>query len=189
MQRGEDVSAPMHATAQKPGRRPKKRAIPRYSKAVVRWLIFCFPAGLLMMWSDRCRWSRQTKSLISCGIAGALIAVLLPITLPPQRAAGGVQLVSAQPVIAIQGPCQDPEDVGAFEIDIPASIKPPSVVVEPTPEPPAINVYCNTGGKHYHTSKCRYATKKSAYLSLGTALDKGFTPCKDCNPPAEYPPA
>ena len=157
----------------------------RYSKAVIRWLIFCFPAGILMMWSDRCRWPRAAKSGISCLFAVAIISVMMPFTLPPERPAGGVQLVSADSAVELQGPLQDEEDEGVYEVYIQTAIKPPSIIVEPTPTPTPIYVYCNDGGKYYHDDTCRYTKRKSARVTLGTALDAGFSKCKNCNAPSE----
>lgn len=157
----------------------------RHTKAVVRWLIFCFPAGLLMMWSDKCRWPRVAKSLVSLGFACAVIAVLLPATLPPERAKGGVQLVSAEGAVELQGPVQASEDAGKYEVYVDPAIKRPTTVIEPTPTPTPIYVYCNTGGKYYHSKNCRYFKTGSARVTLSQALDAGFGQCKTCDAPAE----
>ena len=139
-----------------------------------------------MMWSDRCRWSRATKSAVSCFFAFAVIAVVLPYTLPPERAAGGVQLVSADSTaVELLGPERDEEDKDGYEVYIHSAVKPPSIIVEPTPTPTPVFVYCNDGGKYYHGAKCRYTKRSSARVTLGTALNAGFNQCKDCDAPAE----
>ena len=168
----------------KPGRRRRKK-VSRYTKSVIRWLIFCFPAGLLMMWSDRCRWSRLTKSLVSLGLCLLVLAVVVPQTLPPERAKGGVELVSAVPVAEIQGPIQKESDEGAYELYIAPYVQPASLVVQPTPTPVPVYVYCNDGGKNYHTKDCRYVKKTSARVTLEQAVAAGFTGCAKCDAP-EY---
>ncbi len=177
----------MHASAPRPPRpKAKKRATNRYSKAVIRWLIFCPPAGLLMMWSDRCRWARGAKSLISMAMAALIVAIFLPFTLPPERVAGGIELVSTKAALEVQGPEQESEDIGQYEVYVPTYIKPPSVIVEPEPTPEPIYVYANTGGKNYHNKECKFVKSSSVRMSLGTALNAGFSRCKICNAPAEH---
>ena len=158
----------------------------RYSKAVIRWLVFCFPAGLLMMWSDRCRWNRVVKSSVSLGIALVLIVLISPLTRPPVRATGGIETVSREPVAELVGPeykrggADDLEDF-AFTF-----IQPESIVVEPTPTPIPTYVYCNTGGKNYHGQKCKFVKPTSARVTLNQAMAQGFTQCKKCDAPGEY---
>lgn len=165
-------------------RRPPKR-VSRYTKSVIRWLIFCFPAGLMMMWSDRCRWSRGLKSAISAGLCLLVVAVVLPQTLPPERARGGVEIVSLDPVAEVQGPRQQARDEGAYDLYVPSYVQPTSLVIQPTPTPEPVYVYCNDGGKNYHTQKCRYVKKTSARVTLTQAQEAGFTACTKCGAP-EY---
>ena len=174
----------MH-TAKKPDRtsRKQRRSVSRYTKSVIRWLIFCFPAGLLMMWSDKCRWSRALKSGISAGLCLLVLAVVLPQTLPPERPKGGVEIVGLNPVAEVQGPKQQACDEGAYEVYVPSYVQPTSLIIQPTPTPEPVYVYCNDGGKNYHARGCRYVKKTSARVTLSQAMDAGFTRCTKCNAP------
>lgn len=103
----------------------------------------------------------------------------------PERAKGGVELVSAVPVAEIQGPIQKESDEGAYELYIAPYVQPASLVVQPTPTPVPVYVYCNDGGKNYHTKDCRYVKKTSARVTLEQAVAAGFTRCAKCDAP-EY---
>lgn len=154
----------------------------RASSAVARWLIFCFPAGLLMMWSDRCKWPRSVKSLISLGFAALMIAVLLPQTRPPERAQGGVEIVGLSPALEIQGP-QPAEDAPQYEAYVPLYQPQNTLFVEPTPTPVPVYVYCNDGGEFYHVKGCRYVKINTPKVTLTQAASAGFKPCEKCHPP------
>lgn len=172
------------ATDQKPRRAKARKAANRYSKTVLRWLVFCFPAGLLMMWGSRCRWTRAVKCAVSAFYACLLIAVVLPQTLPPEKASGGVKVVGRTAVVELQGPVQEEETDYDYELVMP-SYTPPSIVIEPTPTPLPIYVYCNQGGKYYHMKDCKYFKNTSGRVTLGQALSAGYTRCQRCNPPSE----
>lgn len=161
-----------------PKKRPRRS---RANRAVVRWLIFCFPAGLLMMWSDRCSWSRTTKSSISLAFALLLVLVMLPQTQPPEPATSGVQLVGLKPSIEVYGP--EPDDsLPDIQIYNPRNVTAlPLITPAPTPEVPT--VYCNDSGKFYHTKDCRYVKRSTPKVTLNQALDAGYKPCQKCNPP------
>lgn len=168
-----------------PDRRSTK-AKPRVSRAnsaVVRWLIFCFPAGLLMMWSDRCRWPRAVKSLVSLGFAALLLAVILPQTRPPERAKGGVELVGLTPALEVQGP-QMAEGSPQFDAYVPVYQPEATLFVQPTPTPVPVYVYCNDGGEYYHKKGCRYVKDTTPKVTLTQAVAAGFKRCKTCDPPA-----
>ncbi len=60
------------------------------------------------------------------------------------------------------------------------------VIVPPT----AVNsaqsttiVYITKTGKKYHNKGCASLKKSCIETSLQDAVDKGYTPCKKCNPP------
>lgn len=161
--------------------KPKPR-VSRASSAVVRWLIFCFPAGLLMMWSDRCKWPRSVKSMISVGFVVLLLAILLPQTKPPERAKGGVELVGLAPALEVQGP-QRAESAPEFEAYVPVYQPEATLFVQPTPTPVPVYVYCNDGGEYYHAKGCRYVHGNTPKVTLGQAASAGFKPCPKCHPP------
>lgn len=157
----------------------------RANRTVLRWLIFCFPAGLLMMWSDRCTWPRATKSLVSLAIAAVLTVVLLPQTSPPERVAGGVQIVSLQAALQAQGPKQQLAEGQDYEAYVPIYVPEKAVLVEPTPTPVPIYVYCNDGGRYYHSKECRYTKRTTPKVTLSQAVNAGFKKCESCNAPSE----
>lgn len=49
--------------------------------------------------------------------------------------------------------------------------------------PPELTVYITKTGKEYHRLGCRYLRKSSIPISLTTAKQRGYTPCKVCKPP------
>ena len=165
------------------GRRKKKRRMRRANRTVLRWLIFCFPAGLLMMWSRRCTWPRAVKGAVSAAFAILILALVIPQTLPPERATGGVRIVSLQPAVDLQGPEPDFDDKA--EIYVPEYVPAAEVLVAPTPEPEPVWVYCNDGGRYYHSKGCRYVRKDTPKVTLTQALNAGFKRCKNCNAPSE----
>ncbi len=159
-----------------------KPRVNRANSAVVRWLVFCFPAGLLMMWSDRCKWPRFAKTLISVSFAALLLAILLPQTRPPERVKGGVELVGLTPALEVQGP-QLAEGAPQFDAYVPVYQPEATLFVEPTPTPVPVYVYCNDGGEYYHTKNCRYVKANTPKVTLGQAVAAGFKRCKTCRPP------
>jgi competence protein ComEC len=46
-----------------------------------------------------------------------------------------------------------------------------------------IIVYITDTGKKYHTSNCRFVNKSKYAITLKEAKEKGYTPCKVCDPP------
>lgn len=161
-------------------RRTNRRA---YSgKKVALWLIFCFPAGLFYLWSDRCEWNRVVKTLISLVVAAALVAVLLPQTLPPERYTGGVQLLTAEDLLVGPQPTEGFERIDLYSYNVTAE----SVIAEPEPTPEPVYVYCNDGGKYYHSAECVYVKATSVRCPLLQALDAGYAQCQECNAPEEY---
>ena len=149
---------------------------------VLRGLIFCFPAGLLMMWGNKCRWPRALKCAISSVFALLLMAIVLPQASPPERAAGGVEIVSLVPAVEVQGP-ELAEGELPYEVYVPQYVPEKSIIVEPTPTPAPIYVYCNDGGQYYHTSKCRYVKDTTPKVTLSQAVSAGYKRCKECDAP------
>ena len=47
----------------------------------------------------------------------------------------------------------------------------------------SVTVYTTNVGKRYHKESCFYLNSSKNSIDLGNALDKGYTPCKSCNPP------
>jgi hypothetical protein len=135
-----------------------------------------------MMWSDRCKWPKAVKSLVSLGFAVLLLAVLLPQTRPPERAKGGVELVGLTPALEVQGP-QLAEGSPEFEAYVPVYQPEATLFVQPTPTPVPVYVYCNDGGEYYHKKDCRYVKDTTPKVTLTQAVDAGFKPCQKCHPP------
>ena len=173
------------ATVRSVSRNRRRRGMTRYEKATLRWLIFCFPAGLLMMWSERCHWKRLSKCSVSMAFALIICAILIPQTRPPARAKGGIEIVSNAPVVESLGPVQRIGDEDDYDVYLPTYVNPTSVVIIPTPSPAPIYVYYNQGGKYYHSKDCSYIKKTSEMASLTACLNAGYTQCKKCNAPSE----
>ncbi len=66
-------------------------------------LLFCFPYGLFLMWRTT-RWHPAVKGLVTTCFAALTLAVLLPLTSPPERLPGGVRMVSAERDVEVFGP-------------------------------------------------------------------------------------
>lgn len=157
----------------------------RFNRRLILWLVFCFPAGLIKMWSNQCRWRRSTKMAVSIVVAAALIMVVLPQTRPPEQPDGGVEMIMAKPNAQVYGP-ELTEDMPDISVYNPHGSESKSVyVVEPTPTPVPVTVYVNDGGKYYHTKDCRYVKTGTPQVTLTAALDAGYTACSECKPPED----
>lgn len=178
--RGKDGTVKKEKINEKPARRTNRRA---YSnKSVILWLVCCFPAGMYFLWSPRCEWNRIVKMLISFVVIGALVAVMLPATLPPERYTGGVQLLTAEDLLVGPQPTEGFERIDLYSYNVTTE----SVIAEPEPTPEPVYVYCNDGGKYYHSAECSYVKATSVHCPLLQALDAGYQQCKECNAPEAY---
>ena len=43
-------------------------------------------------------------------------------------------------------------------------------------------VFVTKSGKKFHTEQCRYINYNSISIELNEAIDRGYSPCKVCNP-------
>ena len=147
----------------------------------IMFLIVCFPAGLMVMWSDRCRWSRWVKMLVSAAVALALIAILLPQTTPPDTPKSGITIVGMAEDKETYGP-----EVPANRLQVEVySPRYTALIIKADPTPTPRFVYCNQGGKYYHRMTCRYVTESSGAVTNHQALHAGYTPCPECDPGIE----
>ena len=144
-------------------------------------LIICFPLGLYVLWT-KTRCSRMLKTALSAAVALVLIAILMPATNPPEREIGGIYLVDEKPQVEVYGP-EAPADREIIEIYAPRRT---ALVLEPTPTPAPIIVYCNNGGKHYHSEDCKYVKETTPDVKLTRAIEAGYTKCPECNAPDPY---
>lgn len=144
-------------------------------------LIICFPLGLYILWS-RTRCPRIVKSALSAAAALLLIAILLPMTNPPERETGGIHLVDEKPAVEVYGP-EAPADREIIEIYAPRRT---ALLVQPTATPAPVIVYCNNGGKHYHSEDCKYVKDTTPDVKLTAAIQAGYTKCPECNAPDPY---
>ena len=147
-------------------------------------LILVFPLGLIRMWKVRCRWPFWVKTLVTLLFAALAVLIVLPLTTPPSYKTGGVDLVYAQPEEEAEGPEQS-EDADGFRPYVPIYVPDESLIVSPTPTPLPIYVYCNDGGKSYHTANCRYVKKTTPRVTLSQAVNAGYTQCGLCDCPNE----
>lgn len=171
----------MSVSRNRSSRHPKEQNIVRRKNlGVILLLIFCFPLGLYRMWTST-SWPRAMKNLASLAVAGLLLAIFLPGTTPPDRAYGSVTLVDARPTADIFGP-EVPEDHVWVEIYAPR-VTP--IIVAPTPTPVPVIVYCNDGGRYYHSADCVYVKATTPQVQLYRAIDAGYKQCPNCDAPAD----
>ena len=165
-----------------PGTRSKNTLWKRVLRVVrVVQLVICFPLGLYVMWT-KTRWPRTIKTAVSALAALFLFAILSPLTNPPEREVGGIHLVGGKPQTEVYGP-EAPADREIVEIYAPRRT---ALVQNPTATPEPIYVYCNRGGRYYHSVECVYARAESSQVTLEQALTAGYTRCPDCSAPASY---
>ena len=144
-------------------------------------LIICFPLGLYVLWT-KVRCPRLVKSALSAAAALVLIAILLPMTNPPERETGGIYLVDEKPEVEVYGP-EAPADREVIEIYAPRRT---ALLVQPTATPAPVIVYCNNGGKYYHSEECKYVKETTPDVKLTRAIEAGYTQCPECNAPSPY---
>ena len=113
------------------------------------------------MWSDRCRWSRWVKMLVSAAVALALVAILLPQTTPPETPKSGITIVGMAEDKETYGP-EVPENRLQVEVYSPRYT---ALIIKADPTPVPRFVYCNQGGKYYHRSTCRYVKEISGAVT------------------------
>ena len=157
---------------------PWKR-VKRVARAIQ--LVICFPLGLYVMWA-KTDWPRAVKTAVSALAALFLFAILAPITNPPEREVGGIHLVGAKPQTEVFGP-EAPADREIVEIYAPRRT---AVVQDATATPEPTYVYCNRGGRYYHSVECPYTRAESAQITVAQALEAGYTRCPDCSAPQSY---
>ena len=166
-------------------RRPQRVSRREYpGRRVALWLLLCFPAGLFFMWSDRCRWNRFAKTAISVLIAAVLVVIVLPQTQPPERVRGGVELVDLDESVVGPQPPEGFDRIDLYSYNVTAE----SVLAEPEPTPEPVYVWCNDGGKYYHSEDCEYVQgrRTTVRVPLLQALNAGYQQCPQCNAPEAY---
>lgn len=163
-------------TSQKNRRAARQR---RQNIVAILQLIFCFPLGIYNMWT-RMKWHKAVKVAVSGVVALVLAAIMLPMTNPPERATGGIRLVGSSPSVEVMGP-EAPEDREIVEIYAPRRT---AIIVEATPTPAPVYVYCNAGGQYYHAHECKWVTETTPQVTLTQALNAGYRPCPECDAPA-----
>ncbi len=150
----------------------------RETIGVILRLVFCPPLGLYLMWT-RTRWPRLVKVGASALIALALVLILAPMTDPPARQTGGVRVVGDSRQVDVLGP-EAPADREAIDVYTPRRT---AIIVDPTPTPQPIVVYCNQGGKYYHVKECKWVRPTTPSLTLAQAIRAGYIPFPDCHAP------
>ena len=147
----------------------------------ILFLVVCFPAGLVVMWSDRCRWHKTLKMMTSAAVALLLVAILLPQTTPPDAPKSGITIIGLAGDKETYGP---PAPKERLHVEV-YSPRYTALIIEAEPTPVPRFVYCNQGGKNYHRSTCRYVKETSGAVTINQALDAGYTPCALCDPGLE----
>ena len=159
-------------------RRPKRRN-------VKKWLLLCFPYGLMLMWRRSCRWHPAVKSLISAAFALAVLAIVI-FPSPDQQRSTRINLVGTEPNAKVFGP-EMPE---GYSIDdyIVAEGGQDLIVPEVVDDTVYVYVSASEGSTYYHDRMCEYAYASSPKVSLYEAYSLGYrTPCGICNPPIYDP--
>ena len=133
------------------------------------------------MWT-KTRWPRLLKAAVSLATAAVLAAILVPMTNPPEREVGGIHLVDEKPKVEVYGP-EAPADREVIEIYAPRRT---AILLEPTPTPAPILVYCNNGGRYYPVAGCKYVKEHTPEVKLMAAIEGGYTKCSECDAPEPY---
>ena len=96
-------------------------------------IVFAFPVGLYLMWTDDCGWPKWLKSAVSVAFA-ALIACALVVLKPisSYQDAGGIEIVAERNDRKMLGPLKpaDVPDTAQLVIDAQETS---SLISEPTP--------------------------------------------------------
>ena len=128
------------------------------------------------------RRQRRPAVLGVCVLVATVAMVALSVRFPaPEWEPGGVQIVGAGTQAEVYGPPLPSDMVEG------TSVQPSSIVVrieestEPTPEP--VYVYCNTGGRNYHSQECKYVYEHTPRVTLREAVEASYTKCPYCNAP------
>lgn len=148
-------------------------------------LLICFPYGLFLMWRTT-RWHLAVKGLVTACFVALTLAVLLPLTSPPDRLPGGVHMVNAERDVEVFGPelpeALDTNYIGYGTVSISnGPVFTEEEIAEPT------YVYANDNGQFYHRLDCEYVQWYSKKYTLPVAYYSGYGPCEKCQPPAYTP--
>ena len=130
------------------------------------------------MWT-RTGWPRLVKVGVSALIAFVIVLILTPMTDPPARQTGGVRVVGSGPQVELLGP-EAPADREDIDIYTPRRT---AIIVEATPTPEPIIVYCNTGGDYYHSKNCKWVKPTTPSVTLLQAVRAGYRQCPECDAP------
>ena len=61
-----------------------------------------------------------------------------------------------------------------------------ALLIQPTATPKPVIVYCNNGGKNYHSKDCKYVKETTPNVTLTRAIEAGYTKCPECDAPEAY---
>ena len=148
-------------------------------------LLFCFPYGLFLMWRTT-RWHPAVKGLVTTCFAALTLAILLPLTSPPERLPGGVYMVSAERDVEVFGP-ELPEALDANYTGYSAVTSSNGPVFSEETTTQTTYVYANDNGKFYHNLDCEYVQWYSKKYALAVAYYNGYLPCVECGAPTYTP--
>ena len=157
-------------------RRPKRRD-------VKKWLLLCFPYGLMLMWRKNCRWHTAVKIAVTAAFA-CLIAAIVIMPAPSQTSDTSVVLVGAEPNAQVFGP----EMPAGYNITDYIVAEGGRDLIAPEVVDDAVRVYLSAseGSTYYHNGdgQCQYAFASAPKVTLYEAHTLGYTtPCGLCNPP------
>ena len=113
---------------------------------LVLLIIFAFPVGLYVMWTDECRWNRFVKAAVSLAwLAVIVCAITLLPSVSQYQSVGSVEIVSKKNNTAMLGPGR-PENIPETVQVIKNVSETSSLISQPTPTPDPVMVYCNDNG-------------------------------------------
>ncbi len=150
----------------------------RRNIGVILRLVLCPPLGLYLMWT-RTRWPRLVKIGASALVAFVIVLILTPMTDPPARQTGGVRVVGDHLQVEMLGP-EAPADRESIDVYTPRRT---AIIVETSPTPQPVIVYCNTGGQYYHNKDCQWVKSTTPSVTLTQAIRAGYNPCPECGAP------
>ncbi|MBR4235580.1 MAG: hypothetical protein IKR85_05910 [Clostridia bacterium] len=155
---------------------------------LIALLVFAFPVGLYLMWSEA-RWRLWIKILVTAAW-GAVLLVGIPYAVNNsleydkgsiEITARTKQYIDNREMLAPLPPEELPDTSQLLKSPSETS----TLISLPTPTPVPTRVYCNDNGEYYHLEGCRYVYSTTPKVTLTQALNAGKTACPLCNPPKE----
>ena len=151
---------------------------------LILMLIFAFPLGLYIMWSEA-RWENWKKwTITGAWVLVIILCIVLVARSDLTRDEGSVSVNMKGENLSMLAPLP-PQDVPVTNQWFSNSGQESTLISVPTPTPVPTYVYCNDNGKYYHLKGCRYVMEKTPRVTITQAQKAGKRACATCNPPKE----